>query len=206
MEAPKQTQRDITMFTVKKSPGQGLRLTLTRDPRSLTAKLPSKPSPKLPSKTFPKLPTSPFISSPASAVDASEESIPSPGVGNQLSASEPPSRSMTDQSSASVQPRAKGMTGRSSSKRQQTLLPVSRVKTVMKTNVKSSQYTLSGYSQESVMVVTKATVSRTPFLTARELIFFALISTHRSCSSANLPRMLVKFHRRAQLKKSHTNI
>ncbi len=118
------------MFTVKQSPIQGLKLTLVRDPRSLSAKIPVKPSPK-----------------PAAAIPP-----PAPSSSS-ASSSEPQEKPRTV-----VQIPAKSSSGHSS-KKYQPLLPVSRVKMVMKTNVKSSQNSLSGISQESVMVVSKATVS-----------------------------------------------
>ena len=50
-------------------------------------------------------------------------------------------------------------------KRQQVILPVTRIKTIMKTNVKSSQSSLN-VGQDSVMVIAKATVSSTPLNTS----------------------------------------
>lgn len=123
-------QRDITSFTVKQGPIHGLKLTLVRDPRSLTAKIPGKSSP---TKTI-----TPAIPPPA----------PAPSVHDQSSS----------KSQVKVGLAPKRSSRPASSRRHQALLPVSRVKMVMKTNVKSSS--VNGVSQESVVIVSKATVSR----------------------------------------------
>ncbi len=134
MEGHKPKQKDITMFTVKQNPIHGLKLTLVRDPRSLTAKIPSKLSP---AKT-----TSPAIPPP-------RPPAPARPWDHGYSAKKPEIKV-----DSNVRAKQEAL-----SRRPQPSLPVSRVKMVMKTNVKSGQSSVSGISQESVMVVAKATVS-----------------------------------------------
>lgn len=126
---------DITSYyTVKQDQRGELKLILARDPRVSVAKLPSKsgggsqPQVVVPSTKS----TSGVISQAVLHTDGTVHT-------------------------AAVKPPVVAA-GNMSQKKQQAHLPISRVRTIMKTNVKSSQNTLQ-FGQDSVMTITKATVS-----------------------------------------------
>ena len=121
---------DITSYyTVKQDQRGELKLILARDPRASVAKLPSKLG------------------------GGSQHQVVVPSIKSTIG--DPHTDAAVHTVAAKPQVVTAGNVGQ---KKQQAHLPVSRVRTIMKTNVKSSQNTLL-FSQDSVMTITKATVS-----------------------------------------------
>ena len=141
----------ITTYTVKQGQGHELKLTLTRDPRATSAKSPP---------------------------DMKQSSLKPPPI--LIPSHATPQLPQMSTSGAGGQSLSSGAGQSSSSKKQQVQLPISRVKTIMKTNVKSSQNSLL-ISQESVVVITKATVSSRSGHFSGHLY----ILTRLSCNPAN---------------------